>query len=230
LLENSETREVFKTIRDETSSLYVQRDSTSLYSLGTDNLSNVSVEFQFDRELFVSKVYERTLRGSLKEALIQQKKRIKIRPPNKEKLQNKLSHMMDALLEADARDRMRFRILLLGSPESGKKELVKKLMLMNPYHYTDEEISSLRLQITIIALHVMRETLHVAIQSMNEMEIDIKPYVYQLSGALREIDEFDTSHATSTAVEAVTTLWGNSQFAGIIVHGPSKDRLPEATP
>jgi hypothetical protein len=56
-------------IKDDTSSLYVQRDASSLFSRYTDNLSKISMVFQFDRELFISKVYERALRGSLKQVI-----------------------------------------------------------------------------------------------------------------------------------------------------------------
>jgi len=69
LLEKSSSRKAFKQIKDDSSSLYVNGDAASFYSRCTNNLSKISMVFQFDRELFVSKVYERALRGSLKESL-----------------------------------------------------------------------------------------------------------------------------------------------------------------
>jgi hypothetical protein len=59
-------------VKDDTSSLYVERGSTSLHSRVsrcTDTLSRISQSFDFDRELFISKVYERVLRASLKDTM-----------------------------------------------------------------------------------------------------------------------------------------------------------------
>jgi hypothetical protein len=71
LLEKSSTRKVIRRVKDDTSSLYVQCDSLSLHSRVSqcsDTLSKMSKTFEFDRELFISKVYERihekVLRGS----------------------------------------------------------------------------------------------------------------------------------------------------------------------
>lgn len=69
MLETTSTRKIFKRVKDDTSSLYVQRDSTSIYSRCTDNLSKISKIFEFDRELFISKVYEKVLQGSLKDTV-----------------------------------------------------------------------------------------------------------------------------------------------------------------
>jgi hypothetical protein len=71
LLEKSSTRKMIRRVKDDTSSLYVQCDSMSLHSRVSqcsDTLSKMSKTFEFDRELFISKVYERihekVLRGS----------------------------------------------------------------------------------------------------------------------------------------------------------------------
>ena len=72
LLEQSSTRKVLRQIEIDSASLFVNRDTASFISNWTDNLSKLSATFSFDRELFVSKVYERALRGSVKEALRQQ--------------------------------------------------------------------------------------------------------------------------------------------------------------
>jgi hypothetical protein len=69
MLEKTSTRKIFNRVKDDTSSLYVQRNSTSLSSRYTDNLSKISKMFEFDRELFTSRVYEKALRGSLKDAI-----------------------------------------------------------------------------------------------------------------------------------------------------------------
>lgn len=53
-------------VKDDNSSLYSQRDSTSILSRYTGNRSSISQVFKFDRVLFISKVYEKVLRGSSK--------------------------------------------------------------------------------------------------------------------------------------------------------------------
>jgi hypothetical protein len=71
LLEKSSTRKMIRRVKDDTSSLYIQCDSMSLHSRVSqcsDTLSKMSKTFEFDRELFISKAYERIhekiLRGS----------------------------------------------------------------------------------------------------------------------------------------------------------------------
>jgi guanine nucleotide-binding protein G(i) subunit alpha len=59
MLEKTSTRKIFKRFKDDTSSLYIQRDSASFYSRYADNLSKIPKTFEFDRELFISKVYEK---------------------------------------------------------------------------------------------------------------------------------------------------------------------------
>jgi guanine nucleotide-binding protein G(i) subunit alpha len=63
---------MIKHARDDTSSLYVQLGSASIHSgrsRCTDTLSKISRCFEFDRELFSSKVYEKVLRNSLKDTV-----------------------------------------------------------------------------------------------------------------------------------------------------------------
>lgn len=69
MLEKSSSRKAIQRVKDDSSSLYVHRGSTSLRSTCTDKLSKISREFQFDRELFTSRVYERAVRSSLKRTL-----------------------------------------------------------------------------------------------------------------------------------------------------------------
>jgi G-protein alpha subunit len=57
----------------DTASLFVHRDNDSFINQMTDNLSKMSIVFTFDWELFISKVYERVLRNSVKESLKLQK-------------------------------------------------------------------------------------------------------------------------------------------------------------
>ncbi|RYP89224.1 hypothetical protein DL770_004522 [Monosporascus sp. CRB-9-2] len=69
LLEQPRTRGVFRKIERDTESMIVHRDKDSILSRYTDNFSKFSMVFDFDHELFISRVYDRVLRASLKGAV-----------------------------------------------------------------------------------------------------------------------------------------------------------------
>lgn len=58
-----------ESIRKDSASLIVHSDRSSLLTSYTDNLSKLSVRFDFDGELFSSKVYESVFRGPVKRSL-----------------------------------------------------------------------------------------------------------------------------------------------------------------
>jgi hypothetical protein len=72
LLEKPKTRKAFGQVKTDSESLWVLRDTDSLRSRFSDNLSKLSLTFDFDNTLFSSKVYVRILRGSIKGVLRQQ--------------------------------------------------------------------------------------------------------------------------------------------------------------
>ena len=120
----------------DSASLFVHRDTASLISQWTDNLSKLSAIFSFDRELFVSRVYERALRGSVKEALRRQQGDTKARMR---------SQAIDRRLEVDSRRlRRECKVLLLGSDDSGKNEIVKQWKIHYQNGYTAEELALYR--------------------------------------------------------------------------------------
>jgi hypothetical protein len=139
MLEKSSTRKVLRRVEIDSASLFVHRDTASLISQCTDNLSKLSAVFSFDRELFVSKVYERALRGSVKEALRRQQGDTQARMR---------SQAIDRRLEEDSkRLRRELKVLLLGSRESGKDEIVKQWKILHQNGYTAEELALYRLTI-----------------------------------------------------------------------------------
>jgi hypothetical protein len=139
LLEKSSSRKVLRQVEIDSASLFVHRDTASLISQWTDNLSKLSAVFSFDRELFVSKVYERVLRGSVKEALRRQQGDTQARVR---------SQAIDRGLEVDSRQlRRECKVLLLGSDESGKNEIVKQWKIVHQNGYTAEELALYRLTI-----------------------------------------------------------------------------------
>jgi hypothetical protein len=72
LLEKPKTRKVLQRVKADSASLFVHRDTASFKSKMTDNLSKMSLIFEFDSEVFYSQVYHRVFRGSLKTRLRQQ--------------------------------------------------------------------------------------------------------------------------------------------------------------
>lgn len=110
------------------SSLYVNRDSASLVSRITDNLSKISVIFDFDPDIFSSRVYQQVLRASVKSDL--------------KRLQRKRTHHNELeTFEGSARGQPKFNIVLLGGRRSGKPQFLATLMGNN---YTDEELKHQR--------------------------------------------------------------------------------------
>jgi guanine nucleotide-binding protein G(i) subunit alpha len=71
LLEKLQTRKVFKKMEGGSASMIVHRDANSLpgcYTSAPINSSKRSLVFEFDRELFASRIYERWIRGSVKKS------------------------------------------------------------------------------------------------------------------------------------------------------------------
>jgi hypothetical protein len=69
LLKVPETRKIFEQVREDSASLIVHRDSMSLRSSITDNLSKLSMVFDFDTELLSTRAYVPTVRKTLKRSI-----------------------------------------------------------------------------------------------------------------------------------------------------------------
>ncbi|KAH0559729.1 hypothetical protein GP486_003753 [Trichoglossum hirsutum] len=132
LLEKSSSRKIFNQVTDDSSSLFVLHGTTSSYSRWTkytDNLSKISMAFQFDRELFISKVYERAIRGFAKDSIRRHEevdmglsKSPTLHVTKLElKKQTERSRAVDHEIDEQNRIRRReCRILLLGDTDSGR--------------------------------------------------------------------------------------------------------------
>lgn len=134
LLERPQTRRVFKRMEDDTASLYVHRDIDSLFTqtVTSVNSSKRSLVFDFDKDLFISRIYERWIRGSIKKSLRDQQsggsssaassRRVDTRSVlhltrsyNKHKAKER-STQIDLALEDDyRRQRKECRVLVLGA-------------------------------------------------------------------------------------------------------------------
>jgi guanine nucleotide-binding protein subunit alpha len=144
----------------DTASLVVHRDTDSIITRMTDNLSKLSAVFSFDRELFVSKVYERALRGSVKESLKVQQGDLEAR---------KRSQAIDRKLKIDSKQlRRAYKVLLLGSGDSGKEQLVKYMKINGRNGYTVEELMMYR---PTIYKNVI-DSVKCLIEAMQQFEIE----------------------------------------------------------
>ncbi|KAH8684484.1 G-protein alpha subunit-domain-containing protein [Tricladium varicosporioides] len=147
ILERPASRKIFRQVRDDSSSLYAQRDSSSLHSAWSGTLSNmskISQIFHFDRDLFVTKVYERAMRQSMKDVvktLGPQQPQV-LSPQRRSALMTKEmfhSRRIDRTLEAESkRLRKVSTVLVLGDPSSSQK-IVQAMKVMNQTDCSDEE-------------------------------------------------------------------------------------------
>ena len=236
MLEKSSTRKVFRRVRDDTSSLYVQVDSASLQSRWTGNLSSfskISKAFDFDRELFVSKVYERVIRSSLKpkstlklnESLeIQRPEQLYMRSSVEEK---KRSQLIDRQLAEDSRIlRRTANVLLLGNDDCGQA-IVKQMKIVHMKGFTTEELSGYKI--------VVRETLWGILRSINlvveqtdiEMDEITKIHAQTLSRELRNGPDGD-ANISDVIVEAAQWLWASEQVKKLF--NPTEVYLPDSAP
>ena len=121
-------------MEDDTASLYVHRDNDSLFTQTATsiNSSKRSLVFDFDKDLFISRIYERWIRGSVKKSLRDQQsdgsssaassRRVDARSvlhlsrSYDEHEAIEISTRIDRTLEADYRiGRREYRVLVLGA-------------------------------------------------------------------------------------------------------------------
>jgi hypothetical protein len=126
-LETSKNRKVLHRAKADSVSLYVHRDSASLTSKMTDNLSKISRVFEFDSDVFSTGVYERAFRGSVKDLL---KRRPQIlKTDSLAALKTDPTFMNNGLR----------RIRILGQDQIGKESLVNKIesadLISQEQHY-----------------------------------------------------------------------------------------------
>jgi hypothetical protein len=139
-------------VKIDSASLFVHRDSSSFISRWSDNLSKFSVRFDFDRELFVTSVYEKVFRSSVKDSLRQKHSPTgpaKDSPDSKRTARltyfaevdpQKRSREIDGRLKQDAaRLRRECKVVLLGGADSGKDRIMRQMQIIYGDGYIPEE-------------------------------------------------------------------------------------------
>ena len=141
----------------DSASLYAHHDSSSFFSKCSDNLSKFSTQFNFDRELFVTKVYEKVFRSSVKDSLVQQHSLVQERNDTVSTKKSTLamwreqtrldrrSQAIDRKLEEDFRKHKReAKILLLGNPGSIKEDIFQQMITKDLRVSTEERLREYR--------------------------------------------------------------------------------------
>lgn len=113
LLEKSSSRKILNRVEKDSASLIAHRDTASLVSRCTDNLSKLSLVFGFDGELFLTKVYDRAHRASVKATLRRQQYDT---TSVKNRISYKKNEEIEKTIRADRKTQGReVKILLLGT-------------------------------------------------------------------------------------------------------------------
>jgi hypothetical protein len=233
ILESCVTRNIIQRVKDDTSSLYVQRSSTSVHSRAsqyTDNLSNFSKSFEFDRILRETKVYEPFVKSTTKMAIEtwrRQKKKVTssstaIRA-SVEKLRfqsfltqeewSQKSQAIDHEIQRELRSyRNSCRVLVLGDEDCGQLFL-KQMKILHSNGFTPEELQIYKDVVRSNVWYIIQEI--VSLVSHFEMDEGTKTLVEFLSQKLAEYPAPDTA-TFSTAIKALQKLWTSKQLRELL--------------
>jgi hypothetical protein len=226
MLEKTSTRKIFKRVKDDTSSLYIQRDSTSIYSHSTDNLSKISKMFEFDRELFISKVYEKALRGSLKDT-VENMRREQQKPYLGTLEERNRNMLIERELEERGRKlRRECKVLLLGDRDCGQI-FIKSMRIAHSGGFTYKECEEYQEVVMNNIIRVM-EGMALILQS-GDIDLDetAKMHAKVLS---QEIEKIKTGNGkiTTEGARAVQSLWKNERFAERLLN--HEVDIPDSSP
>lgn len=227
MLEKTSTRKIFKRVKDDTSSLYVQRDTSSIYSRCTDNLSKISKIFEFDRELFISKVYEKALRGSLKDT-VKSMRREQVQPcvtvTSEEIKRNKL---VERELKVHAiKMSKECNVLLLGDTDC-RRTFIKSMKIAYSGGFTSEERRNYREVVMSNIVCVMEGMDWILENGDVHLDEAAKMHAKVLSQEIEKIQAGD-GKVTIECAAAVQGLWEDKEFvrrflteAGDVADSPS---------
>ncbi|CZR66446.1 uncharacterized protein PAC_16347 [Phialocephala subalpina] len=218
MLEKTSARKIFKRVKDDTSSLYVQRDSTSIYSRCTDTLSKISKMFEFDRELFISKVYEKALRGSLKDTVEnmrreQQQPYVTVTP--EERNRNKIVER--ELKEHAKNPKTEYKLLLLGDSDCAQT-FIQRTKIAHSNGFTYEGREKYRELVMNNIIRVMEGMAWVVKNENVDLDDAARMHTKVLS---QEIEKIQTGNGKITieGAGAVQALWENKKFVKrLLIH------------
>ena len=223
----------------DTASLFVHRDTDSFITRMTYDSSKLSIIFGFDTQLFISKVYERAFRSSMKKSLRVRNvdhTAMKISRPfrahgtehprvqvDDEAAKN--SQEIDLRLQRDMRRLIReCKVLALGTAKSGKGEIIRNMKILESGE-SDKDLLMFRREI--------RQNLFDAVQSIiSAMEqFGIEPETEenrQFCMALKECpaDRFPHDILGTPTGEAIGSFWTDPSILRVLARS-SGFSLPE---
>jgi guanine nucleotide-binding protein G(i) subunit alpha len=173
----------------------------------------MSTVFTFDRELFFSKVYERALRGSLKESLRRQQTDIPqvMQSGLKKQTERSRSRAVELTLDGDLKRRRReYKVLVLGNPNSGV-DILKQMMIAQSNSYSAEELLIYRDKVRNSVLKLMRTVIEHLIDKwigLDDEEMDHVEAIWQQIGD----NETYMTEITTTVANAMKSLWDSPNF------------------
>ena len=218
---------MFKQVKDDTSSLYVQRDSTTIFSRCTDNLSKISRMFEFDRELFISKVYEKALRSSLKDTVDNMRREnqqpyVTVTPEERDR--NKL---IDHELEEHAkRLRNEQKVLLLGDQDCART-FFKFMKIAHSDGFTYEEREMYQELVMINIMLVMEGMDWIVNNTDIDLDDTAQMHAKVLSQEIETIKSGD-GEITPEVASAIQGLWEVRQFRERLLSGEL--HMPDSAP
>jgi hypothetical protein len=211
MLEKKSTRKIFKRVKDDTSLLYVQRDSSSIYSRCTDNLSKIYKNFEFDRESFISKVYEKALRGFSKdivEKLRREQPQLRGKVTSEEIKRNRLVER--ELKEHAIKLSKECNILLFGDMNCGQT-FITSMRILYSGGFTSEEREDYREAVMSNIMHVMSVTDRILEIGDIHLDESAKMHAKVLSQEIEKI-QAGNGKITIEGVGAVQSLLENEEF------------------
>ena len=211
MLEKTSTRKIFKRVKDDTSLLYVQRDSSSIYSRCADNLSKIYKNFEFGREHFISKVYEKALRGSCKdivENLRREQSKPRVKVTSEEIKRNKLVER--ELKEHAIKLSKQCNILLLGDVDCGRT-FIKSMQIAHSGGFTSEERRNYQEVVVSNIVCVMEGMDWILKNGDVPLNEGAKMHAKVLSQEIEKIQTWE-GKITIEGVAAVQGLWENEEF------------------
>jgi len=184
-------------------------------STWTDNLSKFSVRFEFDRELFVSKVYERVFRGAVKNSLQRQPRTISPEDPEASK---RTWEINQAIRKDYTRLKQEHKILVLGTAGSGKEDIINTMKSIHQNGYTTEEPMKCRYLIRqniIDCAKALIETMR-KIEIWPESEV-VSSYCHFIQDYVLDPDL--EAPLEDTVSQAINALWNDPSTAEVLHSG-----------
>jgi hypothetical protein len=168
--------------------------------------------FEFDRELFVTKVYEKALQSSLKDTVENLRRpRLRVEPTQQE---TKRAASIDQKLGEDSKKRKReCKLLALGDPDC-TQTFMNQMRISHAKGLTCEERASHQATVRENVLHIVEALASFITRDDVDLDETAKFHATFLS---REFQNWETlpKNITSGVAIAVQSLWANERVQSV---------------